>query len=149
MRNGGVWKASQHRHPWWGPKSLERVRNNGSVNARVMRSAQSRYGHRGIRVGEASNPGPGVKRRRRVVDSSKSVSGSDTEIDPDSTMLDDLERESQVPGVLVGARAGRSSRRLVLIGGSQDTTGRGTIKCGSAPRARGCRPLRWIQRGRG
>ena len=71
----------------------------------------SRYGLRGIRVGEASNLGPRAKRRRRVV-------ASDTYAE--STMLDDLE-ESQVAGSLV-FRPGRSSRRLVLIGGSQDTT---------------------------
>ena len=63
-------------------------------------------------MGEASNPGLVAKRRRRVV-------ASDTEIDPESTMLDDLE-ESQVAGSVV--RPSRSSRRLVLIGGSQDTT---------------------------
>ena len=64
-------------------------------STRVIRSVQSRYGHQGIRVGEASNPGPRVKRRRRVVESSQSVSGSDTEIDPDSTVFDDLEQESR------------------------------------------------------
>ena len=64
-------------------------------------------------MGEASNPGPRAKRRRRVV-------ASDTELDPESTMLDDLE-ESQVAGSLV-VRPSRSSRRLVFIGGSQDTT---------------------------
>ena len=50
-------------------------------SARVVRSVHSRHGLRGIRVGEASNPGLRAKRRRRVV-----VSGSDTELDPESTM---------------------------------------------------------------
>ena len=82
-------------------------------STRVVRSVHSRYGLRGSRVGEASNPGPRAMRRRRVV-------ASDTELDPELTMLDDLE-ESQVAGSLV-VRPVRSSRRLVLIGGSQDTT---------------------------
>ena len=83
------------------------------LSTRVVRTVHSRYGLRGSRVGEASNPGPRAKRRRRVV-------ALDTEIDPESTMLDDLE-ESQVASSLV-VRPSRSSRRLVLIGGSQDTT---------------------------
>ena len=73
-------------------------------STRVVRTVHSRCG---IRVGKAA------KRRRRVV-------ASDTELDPQSNLLDDLEK-SQVAFSLV-VRPSRSSRRLVLIGCSQDTT---------------------------
>ena len=45
------------------------------------------YGLRGLRVGEASNPGPGRAQRRRRVSSSS----ADTECDP--TLLDDFARD--------------------------------------------------------
>ena len=53
----------------------------------VVRKRISMYGLRGVRVGEASNPGPGrVQRRGRV-----SSSSADAECDP--TLLDDLARD--------------------------------------------------------
>ena len=61
-----------------------------------------------VHGGESS---PLVKRRRRVVESP----GSDTEIDPESTMLDDLEQESQVAAQKGGALTGGA-----LQGGAQN-----------------------------
>ena len=49
-----------------------------------MRKRISLYGLRGVRVGEASNPGPGRSQRRTRVSSSS----ADSECDP--TLLDDL-----------------------------------------------------------
>ena len=72
---------------------------------RVVRSVHSRCGLRGIRVREASNPGPRAKRKRRVV-------ASTTELDTESAMSDDLE-ESQVRWLFV---------RVGVQGGCQDTT---------------------------
>ena len=53
----------------------------------VVRKRISMYGLRGVRLGEASNPGPGRAQRRRRVSSSS----ADTECDP--TLLDDFARD--------------------------------------------------------
>ena len=53
----------------------------------IVRKRISMYGFRGVRVGEASNPGPGRAQRRRRVSSSS----ADTECDP--TLLDDFARD--------------------------------------------------------
>ena len=47
------------------------------------------YGLRGVRIGEASHPGPSARRRRRV----RSSSAQDHPSGPDPTLLDDLERD--------------------------------------------------------
>ena len=78
-------------------------------------------------VGEASNPGPGVKRRRRVV-----ASGSDTEIDPECGRVSSCR--------FVG---GSSRSKFNEVGAHWWFSGhhsRRTVECGSAPRT--------IQRGR-
>ena len=51
--------------------TVHRVASKGSCVMRI-----SKYGLRGCRVGEASNPGPRVKRRRRVESSSQQSESS-------------------------------------------------------------------------
>ena len=50
----------------------------------------SLYGYRGVRVGEASHPGPNPRRRRRVSSSRADISQQSA---PDPTLLDDLEQD--------------------------------------------------------
>ena len=64
----------------------------------------SRYGLRGCRVGEASNPGPRVRRRRRVL---SSVSRSDSNF---STLLDGMEED-----LSVGAAVPVSSEAILEV----------------------------------
>ena len=60
----------------------------GDERWHVAVTRQSLYGFRGVRIGEASHPGPRHKRRRRVVVSSE-TSGSE----PEATLLDALEQD--------------------------------------------------------
>ena len=64
------------------------------VSSRAFVVRSSRYGLRGCRVGEASNPGPRVRRRRRVL---SNVSRSDSNF---YTLLDGMEEDLSV-GVTV------------------------------------------------
>ena len=87
----------------------------------VVRKRISMYGFRGVRVGEASNPGPGRAQRRRRVSSSS----ADTECDP--TLLDDFARDfgvdmtrrdsaswSTIPSPLSGGDCSATSTRLIF-----------------------------------
>ena len=68
-------------------------------------------GTRGVRIGEASPPGPWHKRRRRVVASSE-TSGSE----PEATLLDALEQDlagsPEVPAIQVEVGRHRRRRRV-------------------------------------
>ena len=79
---------------------------------------ESKYGLRGCRVGEASNPGPRVKRRRRVESSSPQSGSMDgleedlgavapTETDPATTQLPSTVPSSAVSTVPASSRAVR------------------------------------------
>ena len=105
-----------------------------SVSSHVFVTRSSRYGLRGCRVGEASNPGPRVRRRRRVL---SSVSHSDSNF---TTLLDDLSMGAAVPvsseAILEVQQGGTirdsTQRELVQI----DPTQRGSVQLlGATPAA--------------
>ena len=73
-----------------GPGQFSRQRGDASCSFCVARDA--RYGLRGIRIGEAAQPGPGrdSRRRRRVSSSDDEVGSDDAPLVP-PTVVDDVE----------------------------------------------------------